>query len=92
MQQNELARLSLEDVLGGLWYARRSQDLGRLARLVHFDLRHWAVAANQHLLAQSAKELVVSCPQRSRDEFLSKVDALIREAERVHERMEMVAA
>ena len=77
-------RLCLEDVLGDLWAARRREDLGRLALVVHCDLRRWARAAKQDLLAARCQDLVLSCPQRTREEFLERIDLLIREAENSH--------
>jgi len=77
-------RLGLEDVLGDLWAARRREDLGRLALVVHCDLRRWARAAKQELLGADCEDLVLSCPQRTREEFLQRVDLLIRDAEKAH--------
>ncbi len=77
-------RLSLEDVLGDLWDARRREDLGRLALLVHCDLRRWARAAKQELLAKHAQDLVLTCPCATRQEFIRRVDWLIDEAEKAH--------
>jgi hypothetical protein len=80
----ERLRLSLEDVLGDLWHARRMEDLGRLALVVHCDLRRWARVANRELLAKHSQELVLTCPQATREEYLRQIDQLIREAERVY--------
>jgi hypothetical protein len=78
------SKLHLEDVLGDLWDARRREDLGRLALLVHCDLRRWARAAKQELLAKHSQDLVLTCPYATRQEFIHRVDQLIGEAERVH--------
>ena len=78
------SKLHLEDVLGSLWDARRREDLGRLALLVHCDLRRWARAAKQELLAKHAQDLVLTCPLATREEFIRRVDQLIGEAEAVH--------
>ena len=80
-------RLGLEDVLGDLWSARRREDLGRLALLVHCDLRRWARAAKEELLAARAQELVLNCPHSTREEFFRRVYLLIRDAERAHARL-----
>jgi len=77
-------KLNLEDVLGDLWDARRREDLGRLALVVHCDLRRWARAAKQELLAQHSQDLVLACPHASREEFIQRVDRLIGEAEQAH--------
>jgi hypothetical protein len=80
-------RLGLEDVLGDLWDARRREDLGRLALVVHCDLRRWARAAKQELLAARCQDLVLSCPQSTREAFFERIDVLIREAEKSHARL-----
>jgi hypothetical protein len=77
-------KLSLEDVLADLWHARRQGDFGRLVLLAYSDLRRWALAAGQQVLAQHSREFVLSCPYPSRHEFLSEIDRLIDEAERAH--------
>ena len=84
MTYTERLRLTLEDVLGDLWDARRREDLGRLALVVHWNLRRWARVANRELLAKHAQELVLTCPQDTREEYLHRIDQLISEAERVH--------
>jgi hypothetical protein len=80
----QASRLHLEDVLGNLWDARRREDLGRLALVVHCDLRRWARAAKQELLAKHAQDLVLTCPLATREEFIQRVDQLIEMAESVH--------
>jgi len=78
------SKLHLEDVLGDLWDARRREDLGRLALLVHCDLRRWARAAKQEDLAAHSQELVLTCPYATRHEFIHRIDQLIGEAQKVH--------
>jgi hypothetical protein len=77
-------RIGLEDVLGDLWEARRREDLGRLALLVHCDLRRWARTAKRELLAKHSQDLVLTCPHATRQEFIRQVDRLIGEAEQAH--------
>ena len=74
-------RLGFEDLLGDLQFARRSEDLGRLALLVYCDLRHWARAAGEYDLAKHSSALISNGPHASRDDFMADVDTLIRELE-----------
>ena len=85
MTSAEQLKLGLEDVLGDLWDARRKENLGRLALVVHWDLRRWARVANKESLAERAQSLVLNCPQATREEYLRRVDEVIHEAERVHD-------
>lgn len=87
MMSPDRLKLCLEDVLADLWHARRIEDLGQLTLLMHFDLRRWALSAGQELLVQGTRDLMLGCPHSSRVEFLQKVDKLIAEAERAHERL-----
>lgn len=72
-------QLGFEDLLGDLQFARRSDDLGRLALLVYCDLRHWARAAGEDDLAKHSSALICNGPHASRDDFLAEVDGLISE-------------
>lgn len=72
-------QLGLEDLLGDLQLARRSDDLGRLALLVYCDLRHWARAAGEDDLAKQSSALICNGPHGSRDDFIAEVDGLISE-------------
>ncbi|MFM2059911.1 MAG: hypothetical protein RLY71_4296 [Pseudomonadota bacterium] len=76
-------QLQLDDVLGNLRYARRTDDLGRLALLTYCEVRRWARCAHQDSLAEQACELVARTPHRSRSEFLSLVDEVISELEQI---------
>jgi hypothetical protein len=76
-------RLGLEDLLGDLWHARRTGDLGRLALLSCFEVRRWARLSGEHELDQHASELVTGFPYAGRDNFLDQVDALIAHLEQV---------
>lgn len=84
MNTNQRLRLALEDVLADLWYARRSEDVGRLALLSYCDVKRWARVADHELLARHSQELVLGCPYASREEFLYAVDRLIAETEQAH--------
>ena len=76
-------RLGLEDLLGDLWYARRSGDLGRLALLSYFEVRRWARLTGEHALAHESSVLVAGFPYGGRDSFLAQVDSLIAHLEQV---------
>jgi len=76
-------RLDLEDVLGDLHYARRKGDLGRLALLTYCEVRRWARLAHADELAQHASDMVARHPHPTRDAFLTLVDAMIDELERI---------
>lgn len=71
----------LEDILGDLRFARRKNDLGRLALLAYCEVRRWAREAEAQELARHSSALVSNFPHASRDEFLAAVDALIAELE-----------
>ena len=76
-------RLELEDVLGNLQYARRSEDLGRLAHVAYWDVRRWARRVHLEPLAERASNLIIGQPQRSRSAFLDLVDDVIDELESI---------
>ena len=84
MNTDERLKLSLEDVLGDLWHARRAGDIGRLALLSYCDVRRWARVAHHHGLAARSHGLVLSCPHSDREDFLFAVDRLIAEMEQAH--------
>lgn len=83
-QTHQLLRLHLEDILGSLHYARRSDDLGRLALVTYWEVRRWARMARQDLLAEHASRLITDHPHASRAEFLALVDGVIEELETLH--------
>jgi hypothetical protein len=74
----------LEDILGDLQFARRREDLGRLALLAYCEVRRWARQANADDLAKRSSTLIKDFPYPSRDEFLAAVDELIVEVKHVH--------
>lgn len=75
-------QLGLEDLIGDLRHARRSDDLGRLALLMYCEVRRWARSAGEHELAEHSAELVTHCPASSREEFLTQVDDILVELEK----------
>jgi hypothetical protein len=81
LTQNQ--RLALEDLLGDLWHARKRGDLGRLALLLHYEVRRWARMSGEQELAEHSSMLVEGYPYADRDSFLDHVDRLISELEQV---------
>ena len=75
--------LELDDVLGNLMHARRTDDLGRLALLTYWEVRRWARIARRDALAARAADLVLNQPHPSRLAFLEIVDAVIDELKRI---------
>lgn len=71
----------LEDLLGHLTFARRSEDLGRLALLTYWEVRRWARVARQHGLAERSARVVTEHPHATRAAFLQLVDAVISDLE-----------
>ena len=74
-------QLGLEDLLADLRYARRRDDLGRLALIAYCEVRRWARDAGDLVLAEHASELITSSPHVSREAFLEHIDKLIHELE-----------
>jgi hypothetical protein len=80
-------RLSLDDVLGDLQHARRTADVGRMALITYCEVRRWARQAGEKDLAERSWALLAENPHATRGEFLSKVDELIAELERLRDRL-----
>ena len=83
----ESLQLGLEDLLGEMYFARRSGDLGRLALLAYCEVRRWARVAGEQALAEQSSGLIHNGPHANRDEFIASVDALIDELEHARERV-----
>jgi len=83
----ESLQLGLEDLLGEMYFARRSGDLGRLALLAYCEVRRWARVAGEQALAEQSSGLIHNGPHANRDAFIADVDALIRELENARERV-----
>lgn len=79
-------RDSLEDLVGELSYARRTDDLGRLASLCYCEIRRWARAAGEERLAELSSALVADQPARDRRAFMDRIEGLVVELEQVCER------
>jgi hypothetical protein len=78
--------LGLDDLLGDLRYARKRDDLGRIALLVYCEVRRWARQAGEQRLAARSSALITQSPHPDRARFLAEVDELIAELERAHAR------
>ena len=70
-------QLGLEDLLGELHYARRTQELGRLALLAYCDVKSWARQAGKPDIADGATRMFTQTPCVCKEEFLSNIDSLI---------------
>lgn len=84
---NPSLQSGLEDLLGDLTFARRSDDLGRLALLAYCEVRRWARVAGEPALAQRSMDLFNQRPHTSREAFMAEVDTLIAELTLAGERV-----
>jgi hypothetical protein len=73
----------LDDLVADVAYARRHEDLGRLALLCYCELRPWARQAREEHLAELAWALSTHAPPGSRSLFLQRVDVVIEELEEI---------
>ena len=84
---NPSLQSGLEDLLGDLAYARRSDDLGRLALLAYCEVRRWARVAGEPALAQRSMDLFNQRPHSNRETFIAEVDALIADLTQAGQRV-----
>jgi hypothetical protein len=77
-------QLRLEDLLADLHFARKHDELGRLAVLTYCEVKGWARRAGKSDLADSALRMFSENPCVSKDEFLLGIDKLIETLE-LHE-------
>jgi hypothetical protein len=80
-------QLGLEDILGELQFARRTDDLGRLAFLASCEVPRWARVAGEPELAQDSSELFTHFPHVTREAFIGEINELIVELEQTHFRI-----
>ncbi|MDM0107607.1 hypothetical protein QTH97_21850 [Variovorax sp. J22R24] len=73
--------LGLDDLVADVAYARRHEDLGRLALLCYCELRPWARQAREERLAELTWALSTRATPGSRELFLRRVDVVIEELE-----------
>ncbi len=76
-------QLGLEDLLADLHYARRHDELGRLALLAYCEVRSWARQAGEPAIAEHSTQIFTQDPCVSKQAFLAKVDLLITALERL---------
>ena len=74
-------QLRLDDLLAELQYARRNDELGRLALLIYCEVRCWARQTNEVALAALSAAMFTEQPHGSREVFLAQVDGLIAKLE-----------
>jgi hypothetical protein len=79
-------QLRLDDLLAELQYARRNDELGRLALLIYCEVRCWARQANEPELAKYSGAMFTEQPHVSRDVFFEQVDGLISQLARVSQK------
>jgi hypothetical protein len=84
--------VGLEDLVADVSYARRQQNLGRLALLCYCELRPWARQAHENRLAELTWALSARSTPVSRSQFLEHVDVVIGELEEVCRRSGRSAA
>jgi hypothetical protein len=85
MTNSLTSQLVLEDLLADLHFARKHDQLGRLALLAYCDVKGWARRAGKSDVADTALQMFSEHPCLSKDEFLNSIDNLIATLE-LHER------
>lgn len=69
--------LLLEDLLAELHFARKHDQLGRLALLAYCDVKGWARMASKQEVADTALRMFSEIPCTSKVDFLRSIDELI---------------
>lgn len=77
-------QLGLEDLLADLHFARKHDQLGRLALLAYCEVKGWARRAGKPDVADSALRMFAENPCVNKKEFLQGIDNLIATLE-LHE-------
>jgi hypothetical protein len=78
------SQLALEDLLADLHFARKHEQLGRLALLAYCEVKGWARRSGKLDVAEVALKMFSENPCVSKREFLLGIDALIETLE-LHE-------
>jgi hypothetical protein len=78
-------QLALEDLLADLHFARRHDELGRLALLAYCEVKGWARRAGKPDVADKALQMFSENPCLSKEAFLAGIDNLIATLE-LHEK------
>lgn len=76
-------QLGLEDLLADLRFARKQDELGRLALLAYCDVKGWARRAGEAEVADKALRMFSEHPCLSKMDFLESIDALIATLEQL---------
>jgi hypothetical protein len=77
MEHSQNIQLALEDLLADLHYARKHDQLGRLALLAYCDVKRWARLASKTEVADTALRMFSEIPCISKVDFLQGIDKLI---------------
>lgn len=70
-------QLALEDLLADLHFARKNEQLGKLALLAYCDVKRWARQAGKDDVADMALSMFADRPCQSKEEFLRGIDQLL---------------
>jgi two-component system OmpR family response regulator len=70
-------QLALEDLLANLHFARKHDQLGRLALLAYCEVKGWARLASKPDLADKTIRMFSESPCATKGEFFQNVDSLI---------------
>ena len=77
MEHSQSSQLALEDLLADLRFARKHDQLGRLALLAYCDVKRWARLASKTDIADTALQMFSEIPCSSKVDFLQGIDKLI---------------
>ncbi len=77
-------QLSLEDLLADLRFARKHDQLGRLALLAYCEVKSWARRAGKPDVADMALNMFSDNPCLRKEDFLQSIDTIIATLE-LHE-------
>ena len=80
-------QLGLDDLIADLQYARKCDELGRLALLAYCDARCWARQAGVLSVADYSTAIFSEQPHKSKEVFLQQIDQLIFELQRVRPKL-----
>ncbi len=70
-------QLALEDLLVDLHFARKHEQLGRLALLAYCDVKRWARLAGKADVADMAVRMFACKPSPNREDFLRDIDQIL---------------
>lgn len=70
-------QLALEDLLADLQFARKHEQLGRLALLAYCDVKRWARQAGKSDVADMALRMFAENPCLNKEDFLRGMDQLL---------------